>query len=87
MKTYSKEELDQLIMEGKTGDYHLVVHSVDLIKMAHAIAYNAQSGSAAGLNPLSDQWKTAVDKHFVKVFGSYLKQEKIHIIKSRDEDA
>lgn len=87
MKTYSREELDQLVLEGKTGDYHIVVHSSDLIKMAHAIAYNAQNGSAAGIPALNDQWKKAVDKHFVKVFGSYLKQEKIHIIKSKEEDA
>jgi hypothetical protein len=36
---------------------------------------------------LADNWKEAVNKHLVKVFSTYLKQEKIHIIKSREEDA
>jgi hypothetical protein len=87
MKTYSKEEIDTLIAEGKTGDYHLVIYAQDLIKMAHAIAYNAQSGNTAGISALSEDWKLAVEKHLIKVFSSYLKQEKIHIIKSKDEDA
>lgn len=87
MKTYSKEEIDDLIADGRTGDYHLVIYAQDLIKMAHAIAYNAQSGNTANLSPLSEGWKAAVEKHLVKVFSTYLKQEKIHIIKSREEDA
>ena len=87
MKTFSREEIDSLIAQGRTGDYHLVIHSQDLVKMAHAIAYNSALGSANGLNPLSEKWRNAVDKHLVKVFTSYLKQEKVHIIKSRDEDA
>lgn len=87
MKTYSKEEIDELIAEGRTGDYHLVIHAQDLIKLVHAAAYNAQSSNMSGLTPLSDGWKTSVDRHLVKVFSSYLKQEKIHIIKSREEDA
>jgi hypothetical protein len=87
MKTYSREEIDMLIAEGHTGDYHLVIHAQDLIKLAHAIAYNAQSSNVNGMTPLSENWKTTVEKHLVKVFSTYLKQEKIHIIKSRDEDA
>ena len=87
MKTYSKEEIDTLIAEGRTGDYHIVVHTQDLIRLVHAVAYNAQTGNTSGFSPLSDPWKTAVDKHLVKVFSTYLKQEKIHIIKSKEEDA
>lgn len=87
MKTYSKQEIDTLIAEGRTGDYHIVIHAQDLIKLSHAIAYNAQSSNTNGLTPLTDTWKSAVEKHLVKVFSTYLKQEKIHIIKSRDEDA
>lgn len=87
MKTYSKEEIDELISEGKTGNFYLVVHTQDLIKLVHAVAYNAQAGTANNLQPLSDSWKTAVDKHLIKVFGTYLKQKKIEVIKSREEDA
>lgn len=87
MKIYSKEEIDELIAEGRTGEYHIVIHSQDLVKLAHAVAYNAQSGTPNGLALLTDQWKMAVDKHLVKVFGTYLRQEKIQILKSRDEDA
>lgn len=87
MKTYSKQEIDELIAEGRTGDYHLVIHAQDLIKLVHAVAYNAQSSNMTGLTALSETWKTAVDKHLVKVFSTYLKQEKIHIIKSQEEDA
>lgn len=87
MKIYSKEEIDELIAEGRTGEYHIVIHSQDLVKLAHAIAYNAQSGTPNGLGLLTDQWKMAVDKHLVKVFSTYLRQEKIQILKSRDEDA
>lgn len=87
MKTFSREEIDRLITEGKTGDYHIVIHSNDLLKLAHAVAYNAQSGNTNGLSPLSEPWRSAVDKHLVKVFSAYLKQEKIHILKSKEEDA
>jgi len=87
MKTYSKEEIDALIADGRTGDYHLVIYAQDLIKMAHAIAYNAQAGNTTGFPPLSENWKAAVEKHLIKVFSTYLNQEKIHIIKSREEDA
>lgn len=87
MKTYSKKEIQNLIDAGETGNYHLVIHSEDLVKMAHAIAYNAQLGNAKGLETLSDTWKDAVNKHLVKVFSNYLKQEKIHVIKSKEEDA
>lgn len=87
MKTYSKKEIENLIDTGETGNYHLVIHSEDLVKLAHAIAYNAQHGNPKGLEALADNWKDAVNKHLVKVFSSYLKQEKIHIIKSREEDA
>ena len=87
MKTYSKKEIEELVDTGETGNYHLVVHSEDLVKLAHAIAYNAQNGNPKALEMLSDKWKEAVNKHLVKVFSTYLKQEKIHIIKSREEDA
>lgn len=87
MKVYSKEEIDTLIAEGRTGEYHIVIHAQDLVKLAHAVAYNAQSSNTNGLTALSESWKNAVDKHLVKVFSTYLKQEKIHIIKSREEDA
>jgi hypothetical protein len=87
MKTYSKKEIEELVDAGETGNHYLVIHSQDLIKLSQAIAYNAQSGNAKGLEPLADNWKEAVNKHLVKVFSTYLKQEKIHIIKSREEDA
>jgi hypothetical protein len=87
MKTYSKKEIEELVDTGETGNYHLVIHSEDLVKLAHAIAYNAQNGNPKTLEMLSDKWKEAVNKHLVKVFSTYLKQEKIHIIKSREEDA
>jgi hypothetical protein len=87
MKTYSKKEIEQLIDNGETGNCYLVIHSEDLVKLTHAIAYNAQHGNPKGLEALADNWKEAVNKHLVKVFSSYLKQEKIHIIKSREEDA
>jgi len=87
MKTYSKKELEELIDSGNTGDYHLVLHSHDLVKLAHAVAYNAQTGNPKGLELLSESWKEAVNKHLVKVFSNYLKQERIHVIKSREEDA
>jgi uncharacterized protein YvpB len=87
MKTYSKKEIEELVNTGETGNYHLVIHSEDLVKLAHAIAYNAQNGSPKTLDVLTDTWKEAVNKHLVKVFSTYLKQEKIHIIKSREEDA
>lgn len=87
MKTYSKKEIEELVDTGETGNYHLVIHSEDLVRLAHAIAYNAQSGSPKTLDVLTDTWKEAVNKHLVKVFTAYLKQEKIHIIKSREEDA
>lgn len=87
MKTYSKEEIDELIAEGHTGDYHIVMHAQDLVKIVHAVAYNAQSNNTLGLTPLSDAWKSVIEKHLVKVFSTYLKQEKIHIIKNKEEDA
>jgi len=87
MKTYSKQELNELIQAGETGNHYLVIHAQDLIKLAHAIAYNANNGSVNGLELLGEAWKEAVNKHLVKVFSAYLKQEKIHIIKSREEDA
>lgn len=87
MKTYSKEEINTLIQAGETGNYYLVIHSEDLIKFSHAIAYNAIAGNVKGLDLLSDAWKNAVNNHLIKVFSNYLKQEKIHIIKSREEDA
>lgn len=86
MKIYTKEEIDALINAGHTGDYYIVMHSQDLIKIAHAVAYNAQSGSPNSLAVLTEQWKMAVDKHLVKVFSTYLKQEKIHIIKNKNEE-
>jgi hypothetical protein len=87
VKVFSKEEINQLVEDGRTGDYHLVIHTQDFVKFAHAIAYNAQTGGVSGLSPLSEIWRQAIDKHLVKVFSSYLREEKIHIIKSRDEDA
>ena len=87
MKTYSKKEIEELVDTGETGNYYLVIHSEDLVKLAHAIAYNAQTGNPKGLEPLAVNWRDAVNKHLVRVFGSYLKQERIHIIKSREEDA
>lgn len=87
MKVYSKEEIEELVISGETGDHHLIIHAQDLVKMAHAIAYNAYQGNPRGLELLSDSWKEAVNKHLVRVFSNYLKQEKIMILKSKEEDA
>lgn len=86
MKTYTKEEIDTLIAEGHTGDYYIVIHTHDLIKIAHAVAYNAQSGTPNTLTALTEQWKMSIDKHLIKVFSTYLKQEKIYIIKNKNEE-
>lgn len=87
MKVYSKEEINNLANNEETGNYHLVIHSQDLVKLAQAVAFNTQQGNPKNLEPLSQVWKDAVNKHLAKVFTTYLKQEKILVIKSREEDA
>jgi hypothetical protein len=87
MKVYSKEEINNLADHEETGNYHLVIHSQDLVKLSQAVAYNAQQGNPKGLEPLSQSWKDAVNKHLAKIFTTYLKQEKILVIKSREDDA
>jgi len=87
MKIYSKEEINTLAENEETGNYHLVIHSQDLVKFAQAVAFNAQQGNPKTLEPLSQVWKDAVNKHLAKVFTTYLKQEKILVIKSREDDA
>lgn len=87
MKVYSKEEINNLPDNEEAGNYHLVIHSHDLVKLAQAVAYNSQQGTPKGLEPLSGPWKESVNKHLAKIFTTYLKQEKILVIKSREEDA